>query len=145
MTDATSSILGHYGAEDLVNRIMRALAAAGYKTASPTVEMLNLIDQLHGGGLNSTKAQAEMAGVAKDMRILDAGCGVGGSSRYLAHSYDCLVRSKPSTSRRSMSKRRCASMNFAASTKRLLSDKEASRIYPMRISPLILCGAKTSP
>src|SRR5262249_61077133 len=62
MTDATSSILGHYGAEDLINRIMRALAAAGYSTASPTVEMLNLIDQLHGGGLNLTKAQAEMAG-----------------------------------------------------------------------------------
>src|SRR6516165_3903176 len=74
MTEATSSILGHYGAEDLVNRIMRALAAAGYNTVSPTAEMLNLIDQLHGGGLNSTKVQAEMAGVAKDMRILDAGC-----------------------------------------------------------------------
>jgi hypothetical protein len=91
MTEATSSILGHYGAEDLVNRIMRALAAAGYNTVSPTVEMLNLIDQLHGGGLNSTKVQAEMAGVAKDMRILDAGCGVGGSSRYLAHTYRCQV------------------------------------------------------
>src|SRR5262249_56354153 len=126
MTEATSSIVGHYGAEDLVNRIMRALAAAGYNTVSPTVEMLNLIDQVQGGGLNSTKVQAEMAGVEKDMRILDAGCGVGGSSRYLAH---IVVRSKPSTSRRSMSKRRCASMNFAASTKRLLSDKEASRIY----------------
>ena len=91
MTDATSPILKHYGAEDLVNRIMRALAAAGYDTASPTVEMLNLVDQLHGGGLSSTKAQAEMVGVAKDMRVLDAGCGVGGSSRYLAHTYGCQV------------------------------------------------------
>src|SRR5262245_61514631 len=142
MTDTTSSILGHYGAEDLVNRIIRALAAAGYDTASPTVEMLNLIDQLHGGGLNSTKAQAEMVGVAKHMRILDAGCGVGGSSRYLAHSYDCQVEAIDLTPQ---SKRRCASMNFAASTKRLLSDKEASRICPMRTSALILCGAKTSP
>src|SRR5262249_27288831 len=79
MTEATSSILGHYGAEDLVNRIMRALAAAGYNTVSPTVEMLNLIDQLHGGGLNSTKVQVEMAGVAKDKRMIDAGSRGGGA------------------------------------------------------------------
>ncbi len=70
---------------------MRALQEAGHDTANPTVEMLNLIDQLHGGGLDSTKAQAELIGVTKDMRVLDAGCGVGGSSRYLAHTYGCRI------------------------------------------------------
>ena len=91
MTDSTSSILGHYGSDALVDRIMHTLAAAGYDTAKPTVEMLNMIDQLHTGGLNATKAQAELAGVAKDVRVLDAGCGIGGSSRYLAHTYGCRV------------------------------------------------------
>jgi SAM-dependent methyltransferase len=91
MTDATSSIQIHYGANDLVDRIMTALKAAGHDTASPTVEMLNLVDQLHGGGLNSTKSQSELIGITGDMRVLDAGCGVGGSSRYLAHTYGCRI------------------------------------------------------
>ncbi len=91
MADPTSSIQTHYGSDDLVNRIMSALEAAGHDTANPTVEMLNLIDQLHGGGLNSTKAQAELVGITGEMRVLDAGCGVGGSTRYLAHTYECQI------------------------------------------------------
>ncbi len=91
MTAAKSSVQTHYGADDLVDRIMGALKSAGHDTANPTVEMLNLIDQLHGGGLNGTKAQAELVRVTGDMRVLDAGCGVGGSSRYLAHTYGCRI------------------------------------------------------
>jgi len=41
--------------------------------------------------LHSTKAQAELVGLGKGMRVLDAGCGVGGSSRYLAQTYDCQI------------------------------------------------------
>lgn len=91
MTDANSEIQTHYGFDGLVDRIMGALKAAGHNTANPTVEMLNLVDQLHTGGLNQTKAQAELVGLAKDMRVLDAGSGVGGSSRYLAHTYGCRI------------------------------------------------------
>lgn len=91
MTDATSSIQAHYGSENLVDHILNALATAGHDSSRPTVEMLNLADQLHGGGLNSTRAQADLAGVAGTMRVLDAGCGVGGSSRYLAHTYGCQI------------------------------------------------------
>jgi SAM-dependent methyltransferase len=87
----SSSIQRHYGSDDLVERIMAALKSAGHDTANPTVEMLNLVDQLHGGGLNGTKAQAELVRMTGNMRVLDAGCGVGGSSRYLAHTYGCRI------------------------------------------------------
>jgi hypothetical protein len=61
MTDATTSTLVHYGSDDLADRIVCTLAAAGHDTANPTVEMLNLIDQLHGGGINSTAGYFDAA------------------------------------------------------------------------------------
>ena len=91
MAEVTSLIQSHYGSDDLLAGIMTALARAGHDITNPTVEMLNMVDQLHVGGLNSTRDQAERVAVTKDMRVLDAGCGVGGSSRFLAHHYGCQV------------------------------------------------------
>src|SRR3954471_1077757 len=91
MTNETSSIQTHYGSAHLFERMMAALKAAGHDTSHPTVEMLNLIDQLHVGGLNSTKAQAKLVDITNGTRVLDAGCRVGVSSRYLAHNFGCRV------------------------------------------------------
>lgn len=91
MAGTTSSIQRHYGSEDLVGRILGALDAAGHDTDHPAVEMLNLVDQLHGRGLASTKAQTALVGVTGDMRVPDAGCGVVGSSRYLARTFGCRI------------------------------------------------------
>lgn len=91
MAEPIESIQNHYASDDLVGSIMAALGAAGHDVDNPTVGMLNLIDQLHGGGLSSTKTQAEMVNISADTRVLDAGCGVGGSSRYLADTFGCRV------------------------------------------------------
>ncbi len=85
------AVVAHYGLDDIVERILHALAAAGHDISHPTAPLLNLADQMHGGGLNATKKQVELAGIAASVRVLDAGCGIGGGSRYLAHTYGCQV------------------------------------------------------
>ena len=50
MPDARASIEKHYGFDGLADRIMAALEAAGHDTANLTVEMLNLVDQMHSVG-----------------------------------------------------------------------------------------------
>ena len=81
----------HYSSENLVERIMAALISAGHNVSRPSADTLYFADQLHGGGLNSTKAQAALIPITDKTRVLDAGCGIGGGSRYLAQTYGCRV------------------------------------------------------
>jgi len=91
MADAVTSIKTYYGSNDIVGRILSALKDAGHDVENLTAETLNLADQIHGGGLNSTITLAELAGVSKGSHVLDAGCGVGCGARYLAHHFNCQV------------------------------------------------------
>ncbi len=49
------------------------------------------IEVLHPGGLSATNLLAERCGISEDMTILDAGCGSGKSSIFLAKQYGCRV------------------------------------------------------
>jgi ubiquinone/menaquinone biosynthesis C-methylase UbiE len=91
MADTVSSVQSHYGSDDLVGRILSALEAAGRDISNPTAETFYPVDQLHSGGLNTTKIQADLAAIPEGARVLDAGCGIGGAARFLAHGFGCQV------------------------------------------------------
>src|SRR5215831_285967 len=110
MPDARASIEKHYGFDGLADRIIAALEAAGHDTADLTVDMLNLADQMHFGGLNSTKRQAEALDLIKGMRVLDA----GSADRAATWLIPMDVGSRRSTSLRNLSRRRHTSTSCAA-------------------------------
>jgi SAM-dependent methyltransferase len=77
--------------------ILRRLQARRGSTAGATVLDLaedaggGITDQNHMGGLAFTRQLAERAGISTASRLLDLGCGLGGSARVLAWLYGCRV------------------------------------------------------
>jgi SAM-dependent methyltransferase len=81
----------HYGRGDIGASILTALAAAGKDLDRLTPADLAPIDEFHTRGREATRELAERAGVRPGTRVLDAGSGVGGPSRYLAAEFGCHV------------------------------------------------------
>jgi SAM-dependent methyltransferase len=53
--------------------------------------LTEITDQNHIGGVKFVKELARQAGIRKTTLVLDLGCGLGGSARYLAYLFGCRV------------------------------------------------------
>lgn len=56
-----------------------------------TIEDLAPVDFFHIRGYQSTKELADLCDIKTGMKLLDAGCGIGGAARFLASRYGCFV------------------------------------------------------
>src|SRR5689334_22576619 len=87
----TAKLNAHYGYQGYGQAILDWQKALGRDLDVLTIDDLALADQIHGGGLPSTKALAELAGITAPMRVADLGGALGGPARYLATAYGCSV------------------------------------------------------
>ena len=83
MTDTNTKVREHYSATGLTDRIKSALAAIAPENQTLTVAQLAPLDQFHLRGILATSELAKAAGIEPSTRVLDFGCGIGGSARYL--------------------------------------------------------------
>src|SRR5262245_2282782 len=85
------SVLDHYRASGLTDRLKTALAAIGPADQRLTPQQLGALDQFHTRGLAASAELAKLAGITADMSVLDLGSGVGGPARLLAATTGCRV------------------------------------------------------
>lgn len=86
-----SMIEAHYANDHLYETIVQTLASAGITAKKISRKDIAPIDEFHVRGQEVSHELAAAAGLQPGMRVLDAGCGLGGACRMLADEYGCHV------------------------------------------------------
>ena len=81
----------HYSATGIYESIIRALEQSGKDIKNITPQTLAPVDQFHIRGLEATRALASLSEIKPAMKVLDLGCGIGGSSRLLSSEFGCYT------------------------------------------------------
>ena len=86
-----SEIKNHYNSDHLTQNIKTALIKTGKNISKLSPKDLSTIDQLHTGGAVASIELLKKVNLFSSAKVLDAGCGIGGSSRLLAGQFNCRV------------------------------------------------------
>ncbi|GAA1072870.1 class I SAM-dependent methyltransferase [Nocardiopsis composta] len=75
------AITGHYRRAGLEEEILAALRESGL---AASVDTLAPVDEFHTGGRRMTASLVDRLDLHPGSRVLDVGCGIGGTARYIA-------------------------------------------------------------
>ena len=91
MINIDSLVDKYYGFGGIMEKIEAGLNLAGKDVNSLTVDDLAPVDEFHIRGRESTLELAELAKLGVSDLVLDVGCGLGGTARYLSEKFKCNV------------------------------------------------------
>ena len=91
MMDANEMVDKQYGIGGLLQKIETGLKLAGKDLDFLKVDDLMPVDEFHTRGRKATREMADMVNLNATARVLDVGCGLGGTARHLAEEYQCSV------------------------------------------------------
>ena len=91
MEQHTDAIAAHYHRESLSDAILDALRQDGKDPAHLTTDDLQMVDEVHSRGRETTVEVAALTPIGPADHVLDVGCGLGGPARYLATAFGCRV------------------------------------------------------
>jgi ubiquinone/menaquinone biosynthesis C-methylase UbiE len=91
MNSLREQIEQHYSRGRILDSILKALRETGKDLARLKPEDLAPVDEFHVRGREATAELAGRASLKPGSRVLDVGCGLGGSARYLAAEHQCQV------------------------------------------------------
>ena len=86
-----ADVASHYSNGGLQAAIESGLAALGKTLSSASIADLAPVDEFHIGGRGATVDICEQLHVQPGSAVLDVGCGIGGTARFISSTFGCEV------------------------------------------------------
>lgn len=91
MREIEQAVARHYGTEGLLARILAGLVAGGKDPDNLQPDDLAPVEEFHIGGRKATAHAVGKLALLEDHHVLDIGCGIGGTARFMAAQVGCRV------------------------------------------------------
>ena len=88
---AQTDVSRHYTHGGLTEAIRAGLASLGKTPDTVTVDDLAPVDEFHIGGRKASRDFLDQLGLVAEKHVLDVGCGLGGTARFVAGRYGSRV------------------------------------------------------